>query len=76
MGDLVTRLEWSQHPGPYPWKTRHFAVADYGDDRIVAWWIPTLNQPHKLGEFKTHDEAKAACQAHQDECEAQPPRAA
>lgn len=65
----MTAIAWTQHAGPYVWKAHHFAVGDYGEGRIVAWWIPVANYPRKLGEYTTVEDAKAACQAKRDQLE-------
>lgn len=59
-------IAWEQFSGSYPWKSkdRRFHIADYGENRIVVWEIVTINQPRKVGEFKSCDEAKAGCEAY------------
>jgi hypothetical protein len=65
-------LLWKQYPGAYPLKARHYAIADYGDGRIVGWWIPTMNYPRKVGEFPTLEAARIGCDEHYAQHEGAP----
>ena len=62
-------ITWVQGAGPYIWKSkdRAFQVADYqrGDRPFTAWWVVGMHEAQNLGNFRTADEAKLACERHE-----------
>jgi hypothetical protein len=61
---MLGKLEWTEHPGPYRWKARKYAVCDYGDGRIVAWFIPRRYEPKRLGDASDFQAGRLLCERH------------